>query len=95
MLKTVQNLGRSCHQLPLTMTLKLYGTSTSICTRRVSIVLHELRLSYDFILVDLDKSDQKSPEYLEMNLYGQVPLLVSYHPIPSLNRLLMLQRTGR
>jgi len=40
------------------------------------VVLYEKNLSYETIPVDLVKKEQKRPEFLKMNPYGKVPVLV-------------------
>ena len=43
------------------MTLKLYGSPYSTCTRRVQTVLNELGLECEIVLVDFHVDEQKSP----------------------------------
>jgi glutathione S-transferase len=42
----------------------------------VRVVLAEKDLEYDKVLVDLRKQEQKAPEFLRLNPYGKVPVLV-------------------
>lgn len=58
------------------MTLKLYGYSGSTCTRRVALVLHEKKVPFELVVVDIGKNEQKSPEYLMKQPFGQVPYIV-------------------
>jgi glutathione S-transferase len=45
------------------------------------VVLYEKNLSYETIPVDLVKKEQKRPEFLKMNPYGKVPVLVDGNTI--------------
>ena len=40
------------------------------------MVLEEKGLAYETVPIDLRKLEQKTPEYLAMNPYGKVPVLV-------------------
>lgn len=42
----------------------------------MKVVLAEKNLPYETVPVDLRKQEQKTPEYLKMNPYGKVPVLV-------------------
>ncbi|BAY40261.1 glutathione S-transferase [Nostoc sp. NIES-2111] len=55
--------------------LKLYGGAFS----RASIVkwyLEELEVSYEFVLLDMQAGEHRSPEYLKINPFGKVPAIV-------------------
>jgi glutathione S-transferase len=56
--------------------IKLYGHEMSGNSYKVRLLLELLKIDYEWIKVDLMKSEQKSPEYLTLNSFGQVPLLV-------------------
>ena len=56
--------------------IKLYDRLTSPNTQRVRVVLLEKELPYEAIPVDLKKMEQKSPEFLKLNPYGKVPVLI-------------------
>jgi glutathione S-transferase len=56
--------------------MKLYDRHTSPNCQRTRVVLYEKTLSYETVPVDLVKKEQKKPEFLEMNPYGKVPVLV-------------------
>jgi len=58
------------------MSIKLYDFATSPNCQRVKVVLEEKKLAYELVPVDLRKKEQKKPEYLAMNPYGKVPVLV-------------------
>ena len=58
------------------MTIKLYDFVTSPNCQRVKVVLEEKKLPYQLVPVDLRKREQKKPEYLAMNPYGKVPVIV-------------------
>ncbi|MCP2727750.1 glutathione S-transferase family protein [Limnofasciculus baicalensis] len=56
--------------------IKLYGHEMSGNSYKARLFLELLRIDYEWIKVDLMKGEHKSPEYLEINPFGQVPLLV-------------------
>ena len=56
--------------------IKLYDFKSSPNCQRVKVVLAEKNLPYDIVPIDLRKHEQKTPEYLKMNPYGKVPVLV-------------------
>ena len=56
--------------------IKLYGHEISGNCYKVRLLLELLTIEYEWIKVDLMKGEQKSPEYLALNPFGQVPLLV-------------------
>jgi glutathione S-transferase len=56
--------------------MKLYDRHTSPNCQRTRVVLDEKNLAYETIPVDLQKKEQKRPEFLKMNPYGKVPVLV-------------------
>ncbi|KAJ7676772.1 thioredoxin-like protein [Mycena polygramma] len=53
--------------------LKLYGGKIATCTRRVGTILHELKVPFEFIEVDVMNGANKTPEYLEKQPFGQIP----------------------
>jgi glutathione S-transferase len=56
--------------------LQLYGHELSGNSYKVQLLLSLLDLEYEWIKVDLLKGEQKSPEFLGLNPFGQVPLLI-------------------
>ena len=56
--------------------LKLYNYPDCPFCQKVRVVLEEKDLEYETVLVDLRKQDQKAPEFLQLNPYGKVPVLV-------------------
>jgi glutathione S-transferase len=56
--------------------IKLYDFKSSPNCQRVKVVLAEKNLPYDIISIDLRKGEQKKPEYLKLNPYGKVPVLM-------------------
>ncbi|MBE9229070.1 glutathione S-transferase [Phormidium sp. LEGE 05292] len=56
--------------------IKLYGHEMSGNSYKVRLFLELLNLEYEWVKVDLMKGEHKSPEYLALNPFGQVPLLV-------------------
>lgn len=57
------------------MAIKLFGSLASGCTRRVLTVLKEKNVPYEFFAVDLAKGEQKAPEYVKKQPFGQVPYI--------------------
>ena len=51
--------------------VKVYGMAISTCTRRVLATLEEKGIEYELITVDLTKGEQKTPEFLAMQVRGQ------------------------
>jgi glutathione S-transferase len=56
--------------------IKLYGHEMSGNSYKVQLLLSLLGLDFEWIKVDLMKGEHKSPEYLALNPFGQVPLLI-------------------
>ena len=56
-------------------TLKLYHHALSGHVHRVELFLSILNLDVEIIGVDLAQGEQKQPEFLKKNLFGQVPVL--------------------
>ncbi len=56
--------------------IQLYDFKSSPNCQRVKVVLAEKNLPYDIVAVDLRKQEQKTPEFLKLNPYGKVPVLV-------------------
>jgi glutathione S-transferase len=56
--------------------IKLYDFLPCPFGQKVRIVLAEKSLSYELITVDLAKGEQRRPEFLRLNPYGRVPVLV-------------------
>lgn len=56
--------------------IKLYGHELSGNSYKVRLFLELLNLNYEWIKVDLMKGEHKSPDYLVLNPFGQVPLLM-------------------
>ncbi|MDC3953711.1 glutathione S-transferase family protein [Polyangium jinanense] len=55
--------------------MKVYGHPASTCVRKVLCALAEKGVDYEFVLVDIMKGDQKSPEHLARQPFGVVPVL--------------------
>ncbi len=56
--------------------IKLYDFLSCPYGQKVRIVLAEKSLTYDLIPVDLAQSDHRKPEFLRLNPFGRVPVLV-------------------
>ena len=56
--------------------IKLYEHPQSAYCQKVRLVLAEKELSYESVFVDLQKGEQKRPEFLQLNPYGKVPVLM-------------------
>jgi glutaredoxin len=59
------------------MGVRLFGMSTSTCTKRVAVVATEIGVPYELVAIDVWSNEQKAPEYLEKRPFGQVPYIVS------------------
>ncbi|UVO49089.1 glutathione S-transferase N-terminal domain-containing protein [Sphingomonas sp. SUN019] len=55
--------------------IQLYSLNTPNGVK-ASIILEEIGLPYEAHLVDFGKDDQKSPEFLSLNLNGKIPALI-------------------
>jgi glutathione S-transferase len=58
------------------MALTLYDAMPSANSERVWMVLFEKDLPYERVTVNLRRKEQKEPEFLALNPYGKVPVLV-------------------
>ena len=56
--------------------IQLYGHELSGNSYKAKLMLSLLDLNYDWIQVDLLKGAHKQPEFLTLNSFGQVPVLV-------------------
>ena len=56
--------------------IKLYGHELSGNSYKAKLMLSLLSLEYEWIKVDLMAGEHKKPEFLALNPFGQVPLLV-------------------
>ena len=56
--------------------IKLYDFPSSPNCQRVKVVLAEKKLPYETVPVDLKKGEQKKPDYLKLNPYGKVPVII-------------------
>lgn len=54
--------------------MKLYDYPDCPYAQKVRVVLAEKEISYEGVLVDLRKQEQKSAEFLHLNPYGKVPV---------------------
>ncbi|KAJ6505887.1 glutathione S-transferase [Mycena vitilis] len=52
--------------------LKLYGSKLATCTRRTATILHELKVPFELIEINLQAGEHKTPEYLEKQPFGQI-----------------------
>ena len=55
--------------------IKLYDYQLSGNSYKVRLMLSLLGLEHETVWVDLDNGQHKSPEFLELNSFGQVPVL--------------------
>lgn len=58
------------------MTIKLFAHELSGNCYKVKLLLSLLGLEHEIVNVDLMKGEHKSPEFLKINPFGQVPVLV-------------------
>lgn len=56
--------------------IKLYDFASSPNCQRVKVVLEEKKLPYEAVPVDLRKGDQKKADFLKLNPYGKVPVMI-------------------
>lgn len=56
--------------------IKLYDFAGSPNCQRVKVVLAEKKLPYDTVPVDLRKGEQKKADFLKLNPYGKVPVII-------------------
>ncbi|KAG9443751.1 hypothetical protein H6P81_015091 [Aristolochia fimbriata] len=57
------------------MAIKIYGVPFSTCTARVVTVLNEKGVDYELVFVNLPNGEHKQPPFLELNPFGQIPVL--------------------
>ena len=55
--------------------IKLYGHDISGNSHKVKLFLSLLGVDYEYVQVDLLKGEHKSPEFLKLNPFGQVPVI--------------------
>jgi glutathione S-transferase len=56
--------------------IKLYDFLSCPYGQKVRIVLAEKSLSYDLVTVDLTQNEHRKPDFLRLNPFGRVPVLV-------------------
>ena len=56
--------------------IRLYEFATSPNCQRVKVVLEEKKLPYETLFVNLKSGDQKKPDFLKLNPYGKVPVII-------------------
>lgn len=56
--------------------LKLYHGYLSVCAQKARLALAEKGLTWESQLVDLQKGEQQTPEYLKLNPKGVIPTLI-------------------
>ena len=56
--------------------IRLYDYPGCPFCQKVRVALNEKDLEFEKVLVDLRKGEQKAPEFLKLNPYGKVPVLV-------------------
>ncbi|EKM82270.1 hypothetical protein AGABI1DRAFT_126600 [Agaricus bisporus var. burnettii JB137-S8] len=57
------------------MAIKLFGSPTSTCTKRVATVFHEKKVPFEFHPVDFAKAEHKTAEYKAKQPFGQIPYI--------------------
>ncbi|KAJ7660886.1 thioredoxin-like protein [Mycena polygramma] len=62
--------------------LKLYGSKLATCTRRTATILHELKVPFELIEINLQAGEHKTPEYLEKQPFGQIPYIICMRRTP-------------
>ncbi len=61
----------------MTAKFKLYATPISPFAYLIQAALIYKKIDFEYIYIDLGTGKQKTPEYLALNPFGQVPLLVT------------------
>lgn len=61
----------------IVMVLKLYAHTISPPCSLVVAILHEKKIPFEFVTIELFKGENKDPEFLTRNPFGQVPCIVS------------------
>lgn len=56
--------------------IKLYHYPDCPYSQKVRVVMAEKELEYEPVLVDLRKNEQRAPDFLKLNPYGKVPVLI-------------------
>lgn len=56
--------------------IKLYNIELSGNGYKVKLMLSLLGLEYEFIHVDLMKGEHRTPQFLQLNPFGQIPVLI-------------------
>ena len=58
--------------------MKLYGSSNrkSYNALKLRVALAEIGAPYEFVPINLDKGEQKAPEFMRINPHGKIPVLV-------------------
>ncbi|CAH2072543.1 unnamed protein product [Thlaspi arvense] len=57
------------------MVVKLYGQVTAACPQRVLLCFLEKEIEFEIVHIDLDTFEQKKPEHLLRQPFGQVPAI--------------------
>ena len=55
--------------------LKVYGDTASGNSYKVKLLLEQLQLPYTWVAIDILKKESRTPEFLQRNPSGQIPLL--------------------
>jgi glutathione S-transferase len=55
--------------------MKIYGSPTSTCTRKVMLTLNEKNIPFTMEVINIAKGEQKQPAYLHHQPFGVVPVL--------------------
>src|SRR2546425_5191613 len=56
--------------------MKLYDFLPCPFGQKVRIILAEKGLSYELVQIDLTQGEQRKPEFLRLNPFGRVPVLI-------------------
>ncbi|KAK2386429.1 glutathione S-transferase F9 [Trifolium repens] len=57
------------------MVVKVYGSIRAACPQRVLACFIEKGIEFELVHVDLDKGEQKQPQFLLLQPFGQVPVV--------------------
>lgn len=75
----IHNSHNTLHLPTTRMVLKIYGHASSTATQRVLVVAKELGIPVEVVAVDY--GSLKTPEFLKIQPFGQVPYLVRWQDL--------------
>ena len=46
--------------------------------RKISVLLEEIKINYKITYINLSKDEQFKPEFLKLNPYGKIPVIIDH-----------------